>query len=199
MYEYIKGIYQGLNKDYVILENNGIGYKIYTSGSTMSNLPKIGENLKLFTEQIVREDFIGLYGFLTLEELSMFKLLLTVSGVGAKASLSLLSISTPSNLSHAIYSADEKIIIRAPGIGKKMAARIILELKDKVSILEGDGEDIDGNALQGISSSIKEEALEALMSLGYSKSEAQGALKKNASGDSVEDIIKSSLKSLIKG
>lgn len=198
MYEYIKGIYQGLNKDYVILENSGIGYRIYTSGSTMSNLPKIGENLKLYTEQIVREDFIGLYGFLTLEELSMFKLLLTVSGVGAKASLSLLSISTPGNLSNAIYSADETIIIRAPGIGKKMAARIILELKDKVSVLESD-EDSNGETLLGISSSMKEEALEALMSLGYSKSEAQGALKKNASGDSVEDIIKSSLKSLIKG
>lgn len=198
MYEYIKGIYEGLNKDYVILENNGIGYRIYTSGVTMSNLPKAGENVKLFTEQIVREDFIGLYGFLTIEELSMFKLLLTVSGVGAKAALSLLSISTPANLSNAIYTADEKIIIRAPGIGKKMAARIILELKDKVSIIEGEGTS-EEDLLHGVSASMLEEALEALISLGYSKGEAQGALKKNASGSSVEDLIKSSLKSLLKG
>ena len=89
MYEYIKGIYIGINKDYIIVENNGIGYKIFTSGATMSSMPKNGEEVQLYLEQIVREDFIGLYGFDSSEELEMFKLLLTINGVGAKAALSL--------------------------------------------------------------------------------------------------------------
>lgn len=102
MYEYIKGKYIDMYKDYIVIENNNIGYKIYTSGSTMAKLPSIGENIMLYTEQIVREDFIGIYGFLTKDELSMFKLLLTINGVGAKASLSLLSISNVSTLKYAI-------------------------------------------------------------------------------------------------
>ncbi len=112
MYEYIKGIYIGINKDYVIVENNGIGYKIFTSGATMSSMPKIGEEIKLYLEQIVREDFIGLYGFDTNEELEMFKLLLTINGVGAKAALSLLSISRVNNLKYAIMTGDEKHLCR---------------------------------------------------------------------------------------
>ena len=133
MYEYIKGEFIGINKDYVVLENNNIGYKIFTSGNTMATMPKVGEESILYIEQIVREDFIGLYGFTTKEELEMFKKLLSINGVGAKASLSLLSISTVNNLKYAILSGDEKHITRAPGIGKKTAQRIILELKDKIN------------------------------------------------------------------
>ena len=92
MYEYIKGKYIGINKDYVIIENGGIGYKIITSGATMAEMPKVSEEVMLYLEQIVREDFIGLYGFKDREELEMFKLLISISGVGAKAALSLLSI-----------------------------------------------------------------------------------------------------------
>ena len=98
MYEYIKGKYIGINKDYIVVENNGIGYKIFTSGATMAELPKSGEEVMLYVEQIVREDFIGLYGFIGKEELQMFKLLLSINGVGAKAALSLLSISRVTNL-----------------------------------------------------------------------------------------------------
>ena len=133
MYEYIKGIYKGVDRDYIIVENNGIGYKINTSGSTIAKTPKIGENILLYIQQIVREDFIGLYGFLTKEEINMFNLLLTINGIGAKAALSLLSISSIANLKYAIISGDENNLVRAPGIGKKTAQRIILELKDKVS------------------------------------------------------------------
>ena len=104
MYEYIKGKYVGINKDYIIVENNGIGYKIFTSGATMSSMPKAGEEIMLYLEQIVREDFLGLYGFDTKEELEMFKLLLTVGGVGPKAALSLLSISRVNNLKYAILT-----------------------------------------------------------------------------------------------
>ena len=98
MYEYIRGKYIGINKDYIIVENNGIGYKIFTSGATMSDVPEAGEEITLYLEQIVREDFIGLYGFDSREELDMFKLLLNVNGVGPKAALSLLSISRVNNL-----------------------------------------------------------------------------------------------------
>ena len=132
MYEYIKGKYVGIVKDYVIIENNGIGYKIFSSGITMSSMPSIGEEVMLYLVQIVREDFIGLYGFISREELQMFNMLLSINGVGAKAALSLLSISRINNLKYAIMTGDEKHICRAPGIGKKTAGRIILELKDKL-------------------------------------------------------------------
>lgn len=197
MYEYIKGIYIGINKDYVIVENNGIGYKIFTSGATMSSMPKIGEEIKLYLEQIVREDFIGLYGFDTNEELEMFKLLLTINGVGAKAALSLLSISRVNNLKYAIMTGDEKHLCRGVGIGKKTAARIILELKDKLKpdeLLDSSSDDIGGDDGNIIASS---EALSALIALGYSEKEAEMALKNVDKNDTVENIIKNSLKQLM--
>lgn len=196
MYEYIRGTYAGMNKDYIVVENNGIGYKIYTSGSTLAKIPKVNEEIMLYLQQIVREDFIGLYGFLTKEELSMFNLLLTINGVGAKAALSLLSISSVNNLKYAILSGDEKLITRAPGIGKKMSQRIILELKDKVKpedvdMSQGDTIEIDETA--GNSS----EALEALVALGYSEKEAAKAINTIDKKDSVENIIRNALKFLM--
>ena len=196
MYEYIKGTYSGMNKDYIVVENNGIGYKIHTSGSTLAQTPKIDEEIKLYLQQIVREDFIGLYGFLTTEELNMFKLLLTINGVGAKAALSLLSISNVNNLKYAILSSDEKTIVRAPGIGKKMAQRIILELKDKIKpdeLVAVSGEKVLGEEnTENIS-----EASEALIALGYTEKEAQKALDSVNKNDSLENIIKSSLRLLM--
>ena len=196
MYEYIKGTYSGMNKDYIVVENNGIGYKIHTSGSTLAQTPKVGEEIQLYLQQIVREDFIGLYGFLTTEELNMFKLLLTINGVGAKAGLSLLSISNVNNLKYAILSNDEKTITRAPGIGKKMAQRIILELKDKIKpdeliAVEGEELTIEQN------SENSSEALEALIALGYTEKEAQKALSSINKNDSLENIIKNSLRFLM--
>lgn len=197
MYEYIKGKYVGINKEYIIVENSGIGYKIFTSGATMSSLPKSGEEVMLYLEQIVREDFLGLYGFDSKDELEMFKLLLTVSGVGPKAALSLLSISRVNNLKYAIMTGDEKHICRGIGIGKKTAARIILELKDKLKpdeLLDSvESIDIQGNENIMIIS----EALSALLALGYSEKEADTALKKVNKEDSVENIIKSALKVLV--
>ncbi|AZV58147.1 Holliday junction branch migration protein RuvA [Clostridium sp. AWRP] len=197
MYEYIKGIYKGVNKDYIVVENNGIGYKINTSGSTIAKTPKVGENIVLYLQQIVREDFIGLYGFLTKEELSMFNLLLTINGIGARAALSLLSISDVNNLKYAIISEDEKNLVRAPGIGKKTAQRIILELKDKIDADEfTSGEDnVDNiNATQNTS-----EVLEALIALGYSEKEGNKALASidKTKESSTEDMIKKALKFLM--
>ncbi|MHC6180673.1 Holliday junction branch migration protein RuvA [Clostridium sp. JNZ X4-2] len=195
MYEYIKGIYKGVNRDYIVVENNGIGYKINTSGSTIAKTPKIGENILLYLQQIVREDFIGLYGFLTKEEINMFNILLTINGIGAKAALSLLSISSVNNLKYAIISGDEKNLVRAPGIGKKTAQRIILELKDKVS----SDEIIDyKNNFEGFSGGKTiSEVTEALEALGYSEKEANGALAAIDNNNSIEIMIKEALKFLM--
>ena len=200
MYEYIKGKYIGINKDYVIVENNGIGYKIFTSGATMAELPKVSEDVILYLEQIVREDFIGLYGFRDREELEMFKLLISISGVGAKAALSLLSISRINNLKYAINMEDDKHLCRAPGIGKKTAGRIILELKDKIKTDEvSEGVDIQ-EGFEDIAPSNSNaigEALGALLALGYSEKEAESALKKVNREESVENIIKECLRVLM--
>ena len=200
MYEYIVGKYKGINKDYIIVENNGIGYKIFTSGATMSSMPKIDDEVMVYLEQIVREDFLGLYGFASKEELEMFKLLISINGVGAKAALSLLSISRINNLRYAIMMGDDKHLCRAPGIGKKTAGRIILELKDKIKkedLVEGienigDFEDIVPENANNIA-----EALGALLALGYSEKEAELALKKVDKSDSIENIIKNCLKVLM--
>lgn len=197
MYEYIKGIYAGMNKDYIIVENNGIGYRIYTSGSTIAKMPKMYDEVKLYLQQIVRQDFIGLYGFLTKEELDLFNLILTINGVGSKAALSLLSISNINNLKYAILSGDENMLIRAPGIGKKTAGRIILELKDKIKCDDLSGNnDVDTINLSG--QNVKD-AAEALVSLGYSQKEADKALSKvkHESSETVESIIKECLKLLM--
>ena len=202
MYEYIKGRYIGINKDYIVVENNGLGYKIFTSGATISAMPKSGEEVMLYLEQIVREDFIGLYGFDSKEELEMFKLLLSINGVGAKAALSLLSISRVNNLKYAIIMGDEKHICRAPGIGKKTAGRIILELKDKLkkedmTVDKNEDGIITGDNQEENYVVILNEALGALLSLGYSEKEAEVAIKQVNKEDSVENIIKSCLKVLM--
>lgn len=201
MYEYIRGQFQGISKDYVVIELNNIGYKIFTSGNTMSNMPKVGDEVLLYLEQIVREDFIGLYGFTTREELEMFKLLLSINGVGAKAALSLLSISTVNNLKYGIMMGYEKHITRAPGIGKKTAQRIILELKDKLKPDELTSE--EGQLIEGINDNSDysfniNETLSALMALGYTEKEAQKALEKVDKTLSIENMIKESLKLLMR-
>lgn len=199
MYEYIKGIYKGIKKDYIVIENNNIGYKIYSCGSTISNLPQVEEEVVLLLKQIVREDFVGLYGFLTEEELEMFNYLININGVGSKAALSILSIGKVNNVKYAILTGDEKFLSRAPGIGKKIAQRIILELKDKLF-------KEDKNDIIDFSESLSEEmnfksnlieAKEALISLGYSEKESDNVLSKINKEDSLENIIKNSLKQLM--
>ena len=154
----------------------------------------------LYLEQIVREDFIGIYGFSTREELDMFKLLLSINGVGAKAALSLLSISRINNLRYAILMGDEKHLCRAPGIGKKTAGRIILELKDKIKtddVVEGVDIQEGFKDIAPSNANVVGEALGALLALGYSEKEAETALKKVDKTQTVENIIKESLKVLM--
>ncbi|MDQ0150010.1 Holliday junction branch migration protein RuvA [Eubacterium multiforme] len=200
MYEYIKGNYIGIVKDYVVIENNGIGYKIFSSGITMAEMPSIGEEVKLYLEQIVREDFIGLYGFLSKEELQMFNMLISINGVGAKAALSLLSISRINNLKYAIMTGDEKHLCRAPGIGKKTAGRIILELKDKLKpdeLIEGE-ENVSKLIPSDDDYALKiSEVLGALLALGYSEKEANMAIKNIKKDSTVELMIKECLRVLM--
>jgi Holliday junction DNA helicase RuvA len=160
-------------------------------------MPKNGEEIMLYLEQIVREDFIGLYGFDSKEELEMFKLLLTVSGVGPKAALSLLSISRVNNLKYAIMIGDEKHICRGVGIGKKTAARIILEIKDKLKPDELLDSSVENDTKDNENVMALSEALSALIALGYSEKEAESVLKKIDKNDSVENIIKNALKALM--
>lgn len=196
MYEYIKGIFIGFTKDYVIIENNGIGYKIFTSGSTISNLPSVGEEITLYLQQIVREDFIGLYGFLTKEEIAMFNLLLTINGVGAKATLSLMSICNVTNLQYAILSGEETILTKAPGIGKKIAQRIILELKDKIKLEEVVSKNNSATTANNNEDNTSE-VFGALIALGYSEKEAEKALSNIDKSKSIEEMIKGCLQFLM--
>lgn len=192
MYEYIEGQFKGIFKDYVVIDHLGMGYRIYTSGNTMAAMPAMGDKTTLFLHQIVREDFIGLYGFHDRDELELFHLLLTVSGVGARSALSLLSIATPDNLKKALAFEDDALLLRAQGVGKKTASRIILELKDKFrkENLTAPEKDVQISAIQI-------EALEALLALGYTQKEADTVLKTVRIDLSVEETIKQALKSLM--
>jgi Holliday junction DNA helicase RuvA len=196
MYDYIKGKFAGIFKDYVTVENSGIGYKIFTSGYTMAMMPQLNEDVILYLTQIVREDFIGLYGFSTREELELFLILITINGVGAKAALSLLSASSPENLKYAIVHENESILMKAPGIGKKIAQRLILELKGKVHVEDLSSMD-EEQKKKAMSDNIALEALAALMTLGYTEREASKALEEINGDQSIENVIKDALKYLM--
>ncbi|WP_291579096.1 Holliday junction branch migration protein RuvA [Clostridium sp. UBA6640] len=196
MYEYIKGRFIGINKDYVVVDNSNIGYKIFTSGNTMSQMPPTDSEVLLYVQQIVREDFIGLYGFITKDELAMFNLLLTINGVGAKATLSLLSICTVRNLKYAILTGDEKTLTKAPGVGKKIAQRIILELKDKIHLEDMMEDDVDHETIIEMDSVVNE-VFGALIALGYSEKEAEKAVKAVGKDGTVEEMIKRCLRHLM--
>lgn len=197
MYDYIRGIYMGINKDYVVVEAQGIGYKVFTSGNTMAMMPEKTKEVILYLTQIVREDFLGLYGFSTREELELFHVIITINGVGPKAALSLLSVSMPDRLKMAILSGNESLLLKAPGIGKKIAQRIILELKDKLHVDSTDHLDDDRKEELAAENNLIE-ALAALISLGYTEKEAKGALKKLEESLPLEDTIKESLKLLMR-
>lgn len=195
MYDYVRGIYMGIFKDCVVVEAGGIGYKVFTSGNTMAMMPEKKKEVILYTVQIVREDFLGLYGFSTRDELDLFQVLITINGVGPKAALSLLSVSMPDRLKLAIINGNEGLLMKAPGIGKKIAQRIILELKGKLHAegIDGEESEVDNSA-----ENTENEALAALIALGYSDREAKGALKSAGSGLTLEDSIKESLKLLMR-
>lgn len=199
MYAYIKGKLAGKSNDFVIIDNNGIGYRVFTSFSTIDGIGSEGADIKLYTHFYVREDNMSLFGFRTMEELSMFELLLSVSGVGPKAALSVLSTLSPSKFSLCVITDDAKSLTKAQGIGLKTAQRIILELRDKVkkedlaSITQTTSVDASSDE------SVTGEAISALMVLGYSPIEARNAVSSAYKEDiDVEELIKAALKSLVR-
>lgn len=197
MFAYIRGTLQNKQSDFIVLESNGIGYKIFTSLSTLNDLGAFGDEIIIYTHLYVREDIINLYGFGSKEELSMFELLISVSGVGPKAAISLLSCISPSKFSLAVVTDDVKTLTKAPGIGNKMAQRIILELKDKIKKenITDTGSKFD--VADGKGDTKVSEAISALMVLGYTSSEASKAVSSSYTEDmDLEDIIKNSLKAL---
>lgn len=195
MYSYIKGeLSEIVAENHIVVENGGIGYNIYIPGQVLSLLPGVGEEVKIYTYLCVREDAFILYGFLTRDDLNVFKLLIGVSGIGPKGALAILSVMSTDDLRFAVLSDDAKAIAKAPGVGNKTAQRLIIELKDKLSLedafeqkLSHTQEAVSGNGLKGI----RNEAVEALVSLGYSSTEALKVLRdiKITEDSSVEDIL----------
>lgn len=196
MYAYIKGSLGIKTAEYVVVETSGIGYKIFMSETAIDKLGEIGSIVKIYTYLKVREDDMSLYGFNTNEELRMFELLLSVSGVGAKSAIVILSNITPSSFALAVITDDVSKLKKLPGIGPKTAQRIILELKDKLNAIN----DTSKDELEEMLSKKEEdgekvaEAMSALQVLGYSRKEIEVAFEGFDKSDlSVEDIIKKGL------
>lgn len=193
MYAYIKGTLEGKTDSYVVVEAGGIGYKIYMPLPSMEKLGETGQVVKIYTYYYVREDIANLYGFLSDEELKMFELLLSVSGIGAKSALGILAEVSPSNFALAIITNDVSKLVKIPGIGAKTAQRMILELKDKLKTVQAINKDetVKDAIIEEESSS---EAMAALQMLGYQRKEIEKVFEKiEIKGLKVEDIIRKSL------
>ena len=201
MYAYIKGTLEIKTAEYIVVETNGIGYKIFMSESAIDRLGELGNIVKIHTYLKVREDDMSLYGFNTNEELRMFELLLSVSGVGAKSAIVILSNITPSSFALAVITDDVAKLKKLPGIGPKTAQRIILELKDKLKAVEDTNKDeLEEMLMKKEADGEKvSEAISALQVLGYTRKEIEKAFENFDKTDlSVEDIIKKGLLYLAK-
>ena len=201
MFYYVKGPVVHMAPYLAVVDCGGVGYACRTTNNTLGRLKK-GETATLYTHLNVREDAMELYGFSSENELSCFQLLIGVSGVGPKAALSILSSTTPEGLATAIITGDEKSLTVAPGIGKKIAQRIILELKDKLAkgqLSTPGGESYGGTGVTVIPQNKASEAAAALAVLGYSQAEAAAALKSiDIETLALEEIIKQALKKMVK-
>ncbi len=201
MFYYVKGPVVHMAPYLAVVDCGGVGYACRTTTSTLARLRK-GETATLYTHLNVREDAMELYGFASENELSCFQLLISVSGVGPKAALSILSSTSPEGLATSIITGDEKALTVAPGIGKKIAQRIILELKDKLAkgqLSTPGGESYGGTGVTVIPQNKASEAAAALAVLGYSQAEAAAALKNiDMEALALEEIIKQALKKMMK-
>ena len=201
MYAYIKGELAEKNIDHIVVEAGGIGYLIYVPAQSIDYLPDEGDQIKVYTYLYIREDAMVLYGFLTKDDLEIFKMLITVSGIGPKGGLGILSTLSADDLRFAILSGDSKTISKAPGIGAKTAQRVIIDLKDKMSLEEAFEKKLENNAdgvQKTLNSSIKNDAVLALSALGYSSAESLKAVSKVDITDDmdVEDVLKLALKNM---
>ena len=202
MISFIKGTIVDIDVDKVVKENNNIGYNVFVPANYTAMVGRTGTEVKLFTYMSVKEDSISLFGFHSKEELEIFKKMITVSGIGPKGALAILSTLTVDNLKLAILSDDAKAIAKSPGIGAKTASKLILELKDKINL--GDVYSSNDNILldntnETQDNSAKKDAVDALVALGYSPSESLGAVKKVTVGKEldVSTIIKLALKEMM--
>lgn len=204
MITYIRGILEGMEEDKVIVDVGGVGYGIYMAGTAMGRLPALGKEVKIHTYLHVKEDLMQLYGFLTRDELRVFRLLIGVSGIGPKGGLGILSALGPDDLRFAVASNDVKAIQAAPGIGKKTAEKLILELKDKLKLenaLENTVNAVQNTAdtSAGMANEMTGEAVQALVALGYGNTEALKAVRQVEITEemSVEDVLRQSLKYML--
>ena len=202
MISFLKGCIEEKSEKSIFLDVNGVGYEVYMPTGSASILPSVGEDVKIHTYLQISENGVGLYGFLTKDELNVFKLLITVNGIGPKGAVGILSALTANELRLAVLSDDDKAISKAPGIGAKTAKKLILELKDKFH-LEDALEEFAEPAKAVVSgkrdmSDAHAEAVQALSALGYSNSDALKAVRMADNGEamSTEDLLKAALKQL---
>ena len=200
MYAHIDGIVADKGPGMLVIDCHGVGYLLSVSGSTLSQAPAVGERMKCYTHLSVREDALELFGFATKEEKQMFAKLKNVNKVGPKIALSILSTLSVRELSLALVTSDANAISRAPGVGKKLAAQIILDLKDKV-----ENEELTGSAaavrpaVSAKGPDVTGEAIEALMALGYQSGEAAAAVSAiSPMPDKVDEVIRLALKGMVK-
>ena len=200
----VNGKLEGVTAESVIIDVNGLGLEAIVPGTVINRLPKVDDNVKLYTYLHVREDVMQLYGFLEKEDLDFFKLLITVNGIGPKAGVAILSSMPVDILTFAILSEDIKTIEKAQGIGAKTAKKLVLELKDKVGIIKSPKNISSGSYEEtvsdiGINNEIKDEAVQVLTALGYSQTEAMKAIStvEMTEGITSEELVKLSLKNLM--
>lgn len=204
MISFIKGKLVHVYENVIIVENNGIGYEIFVPVSVIGNMPLVGSEVMIYTYMHVREDALQLFGFLDRDTLEIFKLLITVSGIGPKGAIGVLGTLSADDIRYAVMAEDAKTIAKAPGIGAKTASKVVIELKDKLKmrdVAENISSEIDGQQSifdDGGSKQAVSDAIEALVSLGYSATEATKAVRKADAGDdvTVEELLKLSLKYL---
>lgn len=197
MISFIRGILVSKREDSIVVECNHIGYEIYVPLSVLSELPSTGNEVKIHTELYVREDILKLFGFVSEDDIDVFRKLISVSGIGPKGALGILSTMTPDALRLAVLTENVAAISQAKGIGKKTAGKLVIELKDKLKPIDLDS--LSESDLQmSPSSSLIEEAMLGLTTLGYSQTEALNAVKRVKDHSSVSAIIKSALTNLAK-
>lgn len=198
MYSYIKGTLEEMAEGSIVVECRGIGYQIQTPANAADYFSSIGEEVKIHTYLHAKEDGISLFGFPTKEGLEIFRLLLKVNGIGPKGALGILSALSADDLRFAVLAGDEKAIAKAPGIGAKSAQRIILELKDKLQIGDFPAQREMPGSVHAGAKAVKNDALQALVALGYTSGEALSALSKIEITDDadVEDVLKAALRQM---
>lgn len=199
MFAYIKGLYESRMLDYIVLGVNGIGYKVFMSENSMKKIGELGTTIKVYTYVKVREDDISIYGFSSAEELRMFELLISVSGIGAKSAITILSNIEPSSFALAVVSDDISVLKKLPGIGTKSAQRIILELKDKLKSINIEESDINESAVITNNNENIEDMISALQVLGYTRKDIEKIIPKlDDNNHDLEDLIKNALNLLSK-